>query len=530
MSNRIFSKLKSQTGSMAVYVLVVLLTFLIILVIVYSQIMLARRTQLSTDLKVKDAYEKDYLKANLVYSEQLKKYVTKGLIAQFDGTNNTGDGHNSSASRWENLIGDNNNGTFHGATIRDNYVVFDGVDDYVDLGEIKGNSAITLEVTVRINELGILHELIGNWENGGGGIWVDASGHLGFNEYIKKTSDNSSAYQDVSSSEVLTTDQIYHIIGTYDGKTLKLYLNGKLIKSLAVEGTMVDPKLNNVMALGVNVNPTINSYADYANMNVYACRIYNRALTEEEVQHNYNADKINCFVYADQLKNYVPNGLILHYDGINNTGSGHDAKATTWKDLSGNNNDGELRNFGNVTGSGWADSGLVLDGNDDGVYLGDKLIDLYKNNATIEMVVNLAFEATDTFDIFLGNYNTQPGINIERSNTSKGRWWYNNGSVSQITTEDVYVGNKAILVQFLLDKENHKITFSVNGKEKASITHANYTGSYNFANAWIGRDQVTTNNRSLKGTISSVRIYNRLLAPDEVQHNYNVDKLNYIKN
>ncbi len=527
MSNRIFSKLKSQTGSMAVYVLVVLLTFLIILVIVYSQIMLARRTQLSTDLKVKDAYEKDYLKANLVYSEQLKKYVTKGLIAQFDGTNNTGDGHNSSASRWENLIGDNNNGTFHGTTIRDNYVAFDGVDDWVNLGEIKGNSAITLEITVRINELGKTHALLGNWESGGGGLAVSPTGTFYFQEYIKKT-DNSSAYQGPTSSDVLSTNQIYHIVGTYDGKIFKLYLNGQLNKSLAIEGTIVDPT-NNEMALGTNINK-MQSNTDYANMNLYSCRIYNRALTEEEVQHNYNADKINYFVYADQLKNYVPNGLILHYDGINNTGSGHDAKATTWKDLSGNNNDGELKNFGNVTGSGWADSGLVLDGNDDGVYLGNKLIDLYKNNATIEMVVNLAFEATDTFDIFLGNYNTQPGINIERSNTSKGRWWYNNGSVSQITTEDVYEGNKTILVQFLLDKENHKITFSVNGKEKASITHANYTGSYNFANAWIGRDQVTTNNRSLKGTISSVRIYNRLLAPDEVQHNYNVDKLNYIKN
>ena len=36
---------------------------------------------------------------------------------------------------------------------------------------------------------------------------------------------------------------------------------------------------------------------------------------------------------------YVTDGLILHYDAINNTGSGHDSSATSWKELSGQGND-----------------------------------------------------------------------------------------------------------------------------------------------------------------------------------------------
>ena len=42
---------------------------------------------------------------------------------------------------------------------------------------------------------------------------------------------------------------------------------------------------------------------------------------------------------------YETDGLIAHYDAINNTGSGHDSTATVWKDISGNGNDLTLYNF-----------------------------------------------------------------------------------------------------------------------------------------------------------------------------------------
>ena len=48
---------------------------------------------------------------------------------------------------------------------------------------------------------------------------------------------------------------------------------------------------------------------------------------------------------APTAKSYVQDGLIAMWDGIENAGVGvHDASATTWKDLSGNNNDLVLQN------------------------------------------------------------------------------------------------------------------------------------------------------------------------------------------
>jgi hypothetical protein len=43
------------------------------------------------------------------------------------------------------------------------------------------------------------------------------------------------------------------------------------------------------------------------------------------------------------ISDYVQNGLVLHYDGINNTGTGHNNEASFRKDLTSNNNSGTLK-------------------------------------------------------------------------------------------------------------------------------------------------------------------------------------------
>lgn len=74
---------------------------------------------------------------------------------------------------------------------------------------------------------------------------------------------------------------------------------------------------------------------------------------------------------------YVQDGLIMYYDGINNTGNGHSNTTTKWKDLSGNNNDGT------INGSVWEENSLNFDGIDDWVNCGE----MNYSNVTIEAVV-----------------------------------------------------------------------------------------------------------------------------------------------
>lgn len=97
---------------------------------------------------------------------------------------------------------------------------------------------------------------------------------------------------------------------------------------------------------------------------------------------------------VELLGDYIEEGLILHYDAINNTGEGdekHSTTTTTWKDLSGNGNDGTLRNFDTTEESGWKDSYLKFDGINDIVNTGLKGATTFTSddNYTLEVVFNM---------------------------------------------------------------------------------------------------------------------------------------------
>ena len=90
---------------------------------------------------------------------------------------------------------------------------------------------------------------------------------------------NGSAFYNVSISTP-STDTWHHIVGTYDGATLKFYLNGTLASSTTVAET---PYQNNNDLQVIQTSYPIDG-------RVGAARIYNRAITSEEVQQNYNAN------------------------------------------------------------------------------------------------------------------------------------------------------------------------------------------------------------------------------------------------
>ncbi|MFH1371817.1 MAG: LamG domain-containing protein [Planctomycetota bacterium] len=83
----------------------------------------------------------------------------------------------------------------------------------------------------------------------------------------------------MNSSYTLSLNQWYHIVGTYDGSTIALYVNGAPVNS--------NPKTlsigNNNMPVCIGSRLSENSYKGIAD----DVRIYNRALTSEEVEELY---------------------------------------------------------------------------------------------------------------------------------------------------------------------------------------------------------------------------------------------------
>ena len=227
---------------------------------------------------------------------------------------------------------------------------------------------------------------------------------------------------------------------------------------------------------------------------------------------------------------YIKDGLILYYDAINNTGNGHDANATVWKDLSGNGNDGKLVNINNTADSGWQEDGLKLDGIDDYVEISpDKLKGLGKGTVIVDFEMydwNPDEEYNTLF--FLGNqlqwnYNhiqiSEDHYTASRFNTTVSN---NQESTSNKLVMDVDLNQYK---QIALTWNGTTVQNFNNGIKESSI-NSTITPANDSTVCFLGRNYVA-DTRNLNCKISSVKIYNRDLTEDEIQKTYELDNERY---
>ena len=157
---------------------------------------------------------------------------------------------------------------------------FDGSDDYIDCGNNESldiTDAITIEVWVNLNGDSTHREI----------IFKD------YNIIRMRVQDNNkiinyATYGGTPGTEewtsILGTTEWYYIAYTYDGSFARIFLNAQLdMTPVARTGDLS----TTAGAL------RIGWYASVANFNglISEVRIYNRALTPLEIQHNYLATK-----------------------------------------------------------------------------------------------------------------------------------------------------------------------------------------------------------------------------------------------
>jgi len=112
---------------------------------------------------------------------------------------------------------------------------------------------------------------------------------------------NGAIYAEATSLEEINADQWYHVAGTNDGSSLKLYVNGRL------EGSASSSSLT-----GFSYNAYIGcdpTYPLYYNGLIDDVRIYDRALSAAEIEELYNSVPV------------PPVGETYHVDGVNGDNS-----------------------------------------------------------------------------------------------------------------------------------------------------------------------------------------------------------------
>ena len=203
-------------------------------------------------------------------------YSNDGLLLNFDARRNIGDTYSSSTTTWKDISGNNNDLKLVGRVTWSDYsLVLSGLEK-AEVSNI-APKFVTIETTMSLTESrsSVIGSNLGLFKiinEQGDGIQISISPKnmeciiiydIGYNTYS-------------DSFSISFTDKQY-IATTYDGKVIKMFLNGNLVKS-------------------INVSGFIDYGSDTANLYIgnsgylYNLRVYDRALSDEEIKTNYNFD------------------------------------------------------------------------------------------------------------------------------------------------------------------------------------------------------------------------------------------------
>ena len=209
--------------------------------------------------------------------------LSTGLIARFPFDGNASD-----------ISGNGNHGTVYGAiTVADRFgqenqaYFFDGVDDYIDLGNstsLNPANLITVSAWVSCSSLKYA-PVVERYEPHQDSrsffmtIGSSSSNHsAGFYIYDADSPLNTNSSGAVDDGP-LHQNQVYHLVGTYDSSNKNsFYINGILKSQVSAIGSI--QQSSEITTIG----GVLNNAGKFFHGSIDDIRIYNRALTENEVR------------------------------------------------------------------------------------------------------------------------------------------------------------------------------------------------------------------------------------------------------
>jgi len=205
------------------------------------------------------------------------------------------------------------------------------------------------------------------------------------------------------------------------------------------------------------------------------------------------------------MSGYVEDGLILLFDGENNTGEDkHSNDSTIWKDLSKSKNDAEL-----MGGASWEEDGLRLDGKTGKAkFKGD-----IPNNYTIFITLE-ADELVGTYPRLFGE---DPFPSMHLRSVSSYALSFNGQNLDKVFPGYIYISPKK-KVNICITYDGRYISLYYDGEKVSEIPTSTLPAS--TINAYLGAREA--NDRQLKGKIYNFMIYDRVLNYKEIQKNKNI--------
>lgn len=193
----------------------------------------------------------------------------------------------------------NNHGTVYSATWTTGQIngalSFDGVDNYVEVPDSPelNNEFFTMEAWIKTSAtsfFGTFGTILvkGRVFNENCGLYVYNSGEVRLQFTSGGIWGDTTKYAFLDSSMAVNDGQFHHIVGTYNGEELKIYIDGSLNSSCAE--TRVPDKNNHSLRIGRRNNPEDEPWYSLVPFEgiIDEVAIYNRALIPEEIKQLYN--------------------------------------------------------------------------------------------------------------------------------------------------------------------------------------------------------------------------------------------------
>lgn len=180
-------------------------------------------------------------------------------------------GSGTSTEMWN----DGTNGKMNGS------MGFDGTDDYVVTttdSRLQGNNSFSVTAWVKPNSFGSANAVVALFGSSTDkGYWLNVGSDGSVTLWISTNGSAQSAPPTYAGT--ISTGQWSHLVGTFDGSAIKIYVNGRLISSGSVSGPVHTVSTSNAFTIG-RLGATS---ADYFNGLIDDVRIYKYALSSQQV-------------------------------------------------------------------------------------------------------------------------------------------------------------------------------------------------------------------------------------------------------
>ncbi len=203
--------------------------------------------------------------------------ITNGLQLCLDAGNTKS--YPGSGTSWSDISGNSRNFTLNGAisygSTNGGYLGFNSATEYTVSNTVL--SLATTEITVDIWLKVYTH---GNWNDFVANNWVN-NGWLMFastTQWLFGVGNGGSQY--IAASNHSGSTSWTNLVGTYDGTTVKIYINGVVSATTA---TVAGVTLNTGYSVYVG------SAGDPGPYDISCVKVYNTALTAAQIVQNFNA-------------------------------------------------------------------------------------------------------------------------------------------------------------------------------------------------------------------------------------------------